>query len=181
MSWFIILCLLSLSQRVLRRLLPGQWYVRMYTCLINIQNTIGSLNMSFCSVYSRLSEWRNMPRRRLLFVLLHLLCLSQWVHRILLPVQRYLCTHHWQHLPKQSWSMNYMYTLSVDCSPACKNGGTCVTSFWSSPRCDCPSGYFGSYCQYKSMYIRTYMRICNPRSMYTAVDPRNINCTYLYS
>ena len=44
---------------------------------------------------------------------------------------------------------------SVDCSPTCKNGGTCVTSFWYSPRCVCPSGYTGSYCQESGTYSHT--------------------------
>ena len=42
---------------------------------------------------------------------------------------------------------------SVDCSPKCKNGGTCV--FWYSPYCRCPSGYIGSYCQYEGICAHT--------------------------
>ena len=40
-------------------------------------------------------------------------------------------------------------TVAETCTPACENGGVC-----SSGYCDCPSGYWGSYCQ-------NYGGICN--------------------
>ena len=60
-------------------------------------------------------------------------------------------------LPDQNFCdrsiIKYMYTvyfLFAACSPACRNGGTCRGS--TSPYCDCPSGYKGSYCQKSGMH-----------------------------
>ena len=106
------------------------------------------------------------------FIFQCLLRLSQWVHRILLPVQRYALLH--TPLATSIHDELYLHNCdshrSVDCSSVeCENGGTCVTSFWSSPRCDCPSGYIGSHCQYKGMYMY----------MYTYVYANPEACTYI--
>ena len=44
----------------------------------------------------------------------------------------------------------YISHMLVDCTPACQNGGTCYGSSWNA-YCHCPSGYSGSYCQYRGM------------------------------
>ena len=47
---------------------------------------------------------------------------------------------------------------AVRCIPTCQNGGTChVTS--SSAHCYCQSGYTGSYCQNRGIYIYIYIII----------------------
>ena len=43
---------------------------------------------------------------------------------------------------------------AVTSTPACQNGGFCSSSS-SSPSCVCPSGYSGSYCQYRGMHMYT--------------------------
>ena len=40
--------------------------------------------------------------------------------------------------------------FTVKCTPACENGGICSGSSFKS-YCDCPSGYWGSYCQFRGI------------------------------
>ena len=53
------------------------------------------------------------------------------------------------------------------CSPSCRNGGTCrLTS--SSASCVCPSGYTGSYCQYRGITTHSHATV-GPRIIHMYV------------
>ena len=54
------------------------------------------------------------------------------------------------------------------CNPACLNGGTCHRLSSTSVHCDCPSGYYGSYCQHEGIvHVHIWHRQYNSnRSMH---------------
>ena len=54
-------------------------------------------------------------------------------------------------------SITMLYSSAV-CSPTCANGGTCV----SPNTCDCPSGWTGSTCSQRELYILFSLAIYLP-------------------
>ena len=64
---------------------------------------------TFSDLLPKLSKWRNMS----CCLFLCLLCVSQWVHRSLLPEQRYVCMNCCV-CPSEHWSPTYGFQLPVD-------------------------------------------------------------------
>ena len=84
---------------------------------------------------------------------------------------------HAQSLCHETLTLCVSYVFAA-CSPACQNGGTCHIDdsyFLYYLYCVCPSGYKGSYCQYRGICAHT------TDSFYLSCSPWFMNYIIIYA